>query len=202
MPLSRLEEATQRASKLISKKLGKAKRQIEDGSVHVFDRGFGVGAWAGSKRSAIFAGVGVVDHVPTEATVEFDTDFFEGRAKGRDCEVLWVEVEVFSPVPEKYRIPLRGVGVLRDPESGHVLRAESFELATDLISDAGEVLKKILCILACVGLFCYAACSAACVAVVACIACLVACVGASLPQFLVCLKACGVAADEIEGAIT
>ncbi len=199
---ARLKEVSLRAEKLLADRLGKSKRLIEDSKVQIFDRGFGIGAWAGTKRDVAFAGVGVVDGVPTEGVVSFDTDFFEGKGKCKDSDVLWLRVDIGGPIPDKLKIPLRGVGVLRDPESGGIIKMDSFELATDLLTDAKEVLKKILCILACVGWACYAACAAACVTVLACVACLIACVGASLPQFLVCLRACGYALDEIEEAIT
>jgi hypothetical protein len=153
-----------------------------------------------SDTRLVFAGVGVVDNMPTEATLAFDLSFFNAENK-ENPDVLWLEFEAMSPVPRVVKIPLRGNGVLRDPASGHLLRVEAFEVATDLISDLGDIVAVIACILACVGLFCAAICAPLCVAVIACIACLAACVGSRLPQFLVCVRACGIAVDEIRDAL-
>jgi hypothetical protein len=194
--VSRLKGAETRAETLLKAKLGEAKWQLHESHVHIFDRGFGVGAWAATESQLVIASVGAVDRVPIHATVTFDLSFFNGKNKD---DILWIELNIASPGSRVLRAPLRGIGVLRDPESGHLLRVEDFELATDLLGDIdlGDVAKAIGCILACVGLFCGLVCAPACVAIIACIACLGACVGAELEAFLICVEACHIAVGNV-----
>ncbi|MFO7566250.1 MAG: hypothetical protein R6X02_26645 [Enhygromyxa sp.] len=201
--LNRLEAAVQRGGELLKDKHkhGKA-APLQDASVHVFDRGFGVGSWIGAEAQLTFAAVGVVDGVPAEATLVFDTAFFKRAGEGKDQDILWVEMQIFSPTRQTFKVPFRGVGVLRDPGTGNLLRCERFELATHLIADVGDIAKIIVCVLACVGLFCAALCGPLCITVIACIACLGACVGANTPQFLTCVTACGIAVEGIKDALS
>ncbi len=200
--LSRLDNARKQVKKLLSKKLKKSKCLLEDSTVHCFNNGFGVGSWAISKNKLTFAASGVVDKIPSLASLVFDTSFFDTESKGKDRNILWVELNIIQPIPRKFRIPFRGVGVLRDPRNGNLLRCENFELATDLIADIKDIAKIIACILGCVGLFCAAVCAPLCVAIIACIACLGSCVGANVPQFLACVTACDIALDRAEGALS
>jgi hypothetical protein len=198
--LKRLEAAIRRADHLLAEKIAAASVQLSDAHVHIFERGFGVGAWKASDSRLVFAGVGVVDRMPTEATLTFDLSFFNGL-NPEHPDVLWLELEALSPVPRIVKLPLRGTGVLRDPATGHLLKVDAFEVATDLVTDLGDIAVVIACVLACVGLFCAALCATLCVAVIACVACLAACVGSRLPQFLICVRACGIAVDDIQDAL-
>lgn len=200
--LSRLDDARKQLNDVLSAKLKKSKCLLEDSTVHCFDNGFGVGSWAISQNKLTFAASGVVDKIPSLVSLVFDTSFFDSGSKGEDQNILWIDMDIIQPIPRKFRIPFRGVGVLRDPGSGNLLRCEDFELATDLIADVKDIAKIIACVLACVGLFCAAVCAPLCVAIIACIACLGACIGANVPQFLVCVTACGIALDKAEGALT
>lgn len=202
LPMARLDRAREQVEGLIASKLGRKKCNLEDSSIHCFDQGFGVSKWVITSNQLLFAAAGVVNRVPTQATLNFDTSFFDtpGRAENRD--ILWVELEIFEPIPRKLSVPFRGVGVLRDPSNNNLMRCESFELAVDLIADVKDVVKIIACVLACVGLFCAAVCAPLCVAIIACIACLATCIGANLPAFLQCVAACGVALEGLDDAIT
>lgn len=201
-PFERIETAIEANRSWLKKLQGKSKCLLEDAALHQFENGFGVGSWAITNSHLHFVGNGVTKNVPVAARLSFDTSFFDNGGKGKEKDVLWIDYEVTTPIPQKIRIPLRGVGVLRDPSSRNLLRCESFELATELVADVGDVAKIIACVLACVGLFCAAVCAPLCVAIIACVACLAACVGANLPQFLACVTACGIAVEGLEDALT
>lgn len=70
---------------------------MHDGRIHVFENGFGVGQWTITKDRLVFAGIGVVDRVPTEATLAFKTSFFDRTSSGKDENILWGSVEISSP---------------------------------------------------------------------------------------------------------
>ncbi len=200
--LDRLDSAREQVEGLISKALGRKKCSLEDASFHCFDQGFGVSKWAIASNQLIFAAVGVVNQVPTQAILNFDTSFFDSAGRGENRDIFWVELEIVEPIPRKLSVPFRGVGVLRDPTNNNLMRCDHFELAVDLIADTKDVVKIIACVLACVGLFCTAVCAPLCVAIIACIACLASCVGANLPAFLRCVSACGIALDGLEDIVT
>lgn len=200
--LNRIENAVEANRSWLKKLQGKSRCLLEDSTLHQFENGFGVASWAITNSRLHFVANGAAGNAPVAARLSFDTSFFDNSGKGKDKEVLWIDYEVTSPIPQTLRIPLRGVGVLRDPSSGNLLRCESFELATELVADVKDIAKIIACVLACVGLFCAAICAPLCIAIIACIACLATCVGANLPQFLVCVTACGVAVEGLEDALT
>lgn len=202
LPLARLDKAREQLEGLLSSKLGRKKCKLEDSSMHCFDQGFGVSKWVITSNQLLFAAVGVVDKVPTQVTLNFDTSFFDTPGRGENRDVFWVELEIIEPIPRKLSVPFRGVGVLRDPSNNNLMRCDSFELAVDLIADAKDVVKTIACVLACVGLFCAAVCAPLCVAIIACIACLASCVGANLPAFLRCVSVCGIVTDGLEDVLT
>ncbi len=202
IPLSQLDNAKEKVNTLLSKKLKKSKALLEDSTLHCFEKGFGLGSWAISEKKLTFAAYGNLDKIPSLVALEFDTSFFDSASKGKNQNIFWIDVDIIQPIPRKLKIPLRGVGVLRDPSSGNLLRCENFELATELVADVKDIAKIIACVLGCVGLFCAAFCAPLCVAIIACVACLGTCVGANLPQFLVCVTACGIALDGLEDVLT
>lgn len=200
--LARMELSAKAARKNLTNRINDMKPLASDERSHMFPSGFCVSSGAADANSLCMSISGVVDRIPYDVTVNYDLTFFsgEGCAKGEVNDILWMEIEFTSPLRRILRIPLRAIGATRDSSSGRLLSITDFEFAADLATDVKDVLKVIGCVLACVGLFCGIACGTLClsgVGIPLCLGCLLACIGAGVPEFLLCVTACGVAVDSI-----
>jgi hypothetical protein len=195
VPWDRLAAARAAAEAELVKRLGTDKPVIQNGEAQIFDSGFSVATGGGTKSAAYISFAGVRNHIPYAFVLSYDLSILQG-AKTQDgyADVMLVELAIQSPVAVSVRIPLQAQGVLRDPDSGAVVRISNFEFVPALAGDGAEALKLALCILGCVGAACGWTCWAPCMAgPAACIACVLACATAEGEAIMACIEACHLA---------
>lgn len=151
---------------------------------------------AGGNEDNVFLSVcSVIDKIPYDFTVRYDlSTLFKPNPENQE-DIMWVDLEIINPVPKILKIPFRGIGVIRDPETGKILKVNDFEIASNLIADVGDVLRIIGCILLCAGLACGWECAAACITVVLCVECIIACAGASAVEIAECIHLCEIGTE-------
>jgi hypothetical protein len=134
---------------------------------------------------------GVRRHSPIDVDISYELGAL--RAKTAD-DVFYIHVESRHPARFSVRIPVRLVDAIRDPETGHVIRARSVEIVPLDLSD--EDVKLIECILACGG-FALAICVALCLYTLpvwpAFLACIAACMAEQAAEIMECIEACHMA---------
>jgi hypothetical protein len=150
-----LEQSRATAQSGLKKKIGEKKLLVSDEQVRMFGQGFVVSAAGGDDEAAYVSFSGVLNRIPYNFVLTYHLGVLRASNVEKDYrDVMWVELSISSPAEKMFRIPLKANGVVRDPTSGAAVRILDFEVVPDLVSDAGDLLKILGCILACVGAAC------------------------------------------------
>jgi hypothetical protein len=154
-------------------------------------KGFGVSAAAVLGHKVVVSGAGVRGRIPFEFVLTLD---FAGMIDAKPgSEQMILSLETSGPKPSRIVAPMIPVGVLRDHETGRILRFSEFELVLEgVLLSGGPSWHCLLCLLP------IAACAVSCLPFffppyVQYLACIAACAAEPVIAEIIihCLWECG-----------